>query len=185
MRVITGSVKGVRLKSLPGTETRPTADMVKQGIFNIVQFSVEERRVLDLFAGTGQLAIEALSRGASEAVLVDNSPEAVKIIGENLRHTRTDGRARVVRSDYKAYLQSAPKRYFDLIFLDPPYREGYLERILSFVDSFDIAAENGIIICEGSAKEKLPEKIGALRAGRSYRYGGTAVTVYVRESDRL
>jgi len=182
LRVITGSAKGAKLKTLPGLETRPTADMVKQGIFNIVQFSVEGRKVLDLFAGSGQLGIEALSRGAASAVLVDNSPEAVKIIEENLKHTKTDRNATVLRADYKAYLRSAPKRYFNLVFLDPPYREGYLERVLSFLDSFDIVAEHGIIICESSAEEKMPASVGSFSADRSYRYGHTAVTVYKKGS---
>ena len=118
MRVITGTARGRRLKELEGLETRPTTDRVKEGVFNIIQFDIEGRRVLDLFAGTGQLGIEALSRGAASAVFVDQRRDAASIIRENLKLTGLSDRARVVNGEAMAFLSSQRER-FDLIFLDP------------------------------------------------------------------
>ena len=119
MRVITGTARGRRLKELQGMETRPTTDKVKESLFSIIQFDIEGRRVLDLFAGTGQLGIEALSRGAAEAVFVDRRPDAVRLVQENLALCGFTDRARVKSGDALTYLKSGEK--FDLIFLDPPY----------------------------------------------------------------
>ena len=126
MRVITGSARGMALKAPKGMDTRPTMDQVKEGIFSAIQFEVEGRRVLDLFAGSGQMGIEALSRGAKSAVFVDMREDACKVVRENLAKTRLEQNARVVRADYLSYLASA-RETFDLIFLDPPYAEVFLE----------------------------------------------------------
>ena len=183
MRVITGSAGGLKLKSVPALETRPTGDKVKEGLFSAIQFELEGRKVLDLFAGTGQLGIEALSRGAESAVFIDNSPEAFHVIEENLAHTGLADRAVVIRTDYKAYLKSAPKRRFNIIFLDPPYRQGYITRIISFIESFDILAENGIIVCESALSDSVPDSGDYLEKFRSYRYGQTAVTIYRKRGE--
>ena len=126
MRVITGSARGRRLNELKGTQTRPTTDKVKESIFNCIQFDVEDARVLDLFAGTGQLGIEALSRGAQSAVFVDRRTDAVKLIRENLALCRLSDRAQVVCGDSMGYLSSLRTK-FDIVFLDPPYAEDLLE----------------------------------------------------------
>ncbi len=180
MRITTGSAKGRNLKSVPGLDTRPTADRVKQALFNTVQFEIEGRNVLDLFAGTGQLGLEALSRGAGHAVFVDNSPAALRVIRDNVKATGFSERAEVVLSDYKAFLQSAPKRSFHVVFLDPPYRSGFLNRVMSFIQTFDIVKENGIIICESASSEALPEKLGEFTLYRAAKYGGTALSFYRR-----
>ena len=120
MRVITGTARGRRLNELKGKETRPTADRVKEGMFNIIQFDIEGRRVLDLFGGTGQLGIECLSRGAAHATFVDARTDAVKLIRENLALTDLADRAAVLTADYATVLSSAAEKY-DLVFLDPPY----------------------------------------------------------------
>ena len=120
MRVITGSARGRRLKELEGMETRPTTDRVKEGLFNVLQFDIEGRRVLDLFAGTGQLGIECLSRGAAEAVFAERRPDALKLIRENLKVTELSDRAMVVAGDSMEFL-STTKEKFDIILLDPPY----------------------------------------------------------------
>ena len=117
MRVITGTARGRKLLEPAGMDIRPTADVVKEAVFNIIQFDVEGRRVLDLFAGTGQLGIEALSRGAAECVFVDESAKAVKIVRENLSRCKLEGR--VMQTDAVSYLPRAG--IFDIIFLDPPY----------------------------------------------------------------
>ena len=131
MRVITGTARGRRLKELQGMETRPTTDKVKESLFSIIQFDIEGRRVLDLFAGTGQLGIEALSRGAAEAVFVDRRPDAVRLVQENLALCGFTDRARVKSGDALAYLKSGEK--FDLIFLDPPYGTGMLEKAMEII----------------------------------------------------
>ncbi len=137
MRVITGSARGRRLKELEGLETRPTTDRVKEGLFSALQFDIEGRRVLDLFAGTGQLGIEALSRGAARCVFVDQRTDAVNCIRENLRLTGLADRAQVVSGESMAYL-SALREKFDIIFLDPPYAAGLLEPALAHIARHDL-----------------------------------------------
>ena len=129
MRVITGTARGMRLKELPGLETRPTTDKVKESVFNIVQFDVEGRRGLDLFGGTGQMGIEALSRGAASCTFVDVRKEAAAVIRANLAHTKLEEQGKVVQGDYLAFLTGCREK-FDLVFLDPPYGAGMLEKAL-------------------------------------------------------
>lgn len=183
MRIITGSARGCKLKPVPGDTTRPTRDMVKEALFSIIQFDIEGRTVLDLFAGTGQLGLEALSRGAAKAVLVDHTAAAVKTIRENAAAAKLADRAEIRQSDYKAYLQAAPRKAFHLVLIDPPYLAGYLKRILNFVETFDIVADNGIIICEGKAGETMPDEVGRLRLVKTYHYGITSLYLYRREPE--
>ena len=178
MRVITGTARGRRLKELQGMETRPTTDKVKESLFSIIQFDIEGRRVLDLFAGTGQLGIEALSRGAAEAVFVDRRPDAVRLVQENLALCGFTDRARVKSGDALAYLKSGEK--FDLIFLDPPYGTGMLEKAMEIITEIDIVSENGIIVCESAAESALPELAAPYAKGRDYRYGKIKITLYHR-----
>ena len=184
MRVITGSARGRRLKELEGMETRPTTDRVKEGLFNILQFDIEGRRVLDLFAGTGQLGIECLSRGAASAVFVDRRPDAVKLIRENLKITDLTDRARVVAGDSMEYLKSLREK-FDLIFLDPPYAAGLLEPALAHIARFDILAPHGIIVAEHPADRTTPALAPPYRVHRTYRYGKIALTVYHRDANQV
>jgi 16S rRNA (guanine(966)-N(2))-methyltransferase RsmD len=179
MRVITGSARGRRLLELEGMETRPTTDRVKEGLFSALQFEIEGRRVLDLFAGTGQLGIECLSRGAASAVFVDRRADAVKLIRENLKLTELTDRAQVVAGDSLEYLKGA-KGPFDLIFLDPPYAAGLLPPAMENIAKFDILAPYGIIVAEHPADQTPPEAQPPLRVQRSYRYGKIALTLYRR-----
>ena len=179
MRVITGSARGAKLKTLEGLETRPTSDRVKEAIFNIIQFDVEGRRVLDLFAGCGQMAIEALSRGASHAVLVDRNAEAVKVIRENVKKVRFEDRTTILHSDYLRYLSTCREK-FDIIFLDPPYAETFLENALQKISEIDILSEGGIIVCERSREKRIPSRIGDLICSKDYCYGKTAVNLFTR-----
>ena len=177
MRVITGSARGTVLKAPRGMQTRPTMDQVKEGLFSAIQFEIEGRRVLDLFAGSGQLGIEALSRGAKHAVFVDASREACGVIRENLAKTRLAGRAQLVQSDYLGYLARC-RETFDLVFLDPPYAEVFLETALKKISEIDILSDSGIIICERHVQKQLPGDVPGLLHYRDYRYGKTAVTLY-------
>ncbi len=179
MRVITGSARGKRLKDLPGLDTRPTTDRVKEGLFNIIQFDIEGRRVLDLFAGSGQLGIECLSRGAAFCDFVDSSPAAMRVVKENTAACGMTDRAAFHQKDFNAFLDRAGERY-GLILLDPPYASGDLERALGRIAEIDIAVGNGIIVCESPADHVLPELPAPYEKGRDYRYGKIKLTIYRR-----
>lgn len=183
MRVITGSARGRRLKELEGMETRPTTDRVKEGMFSILQFDIEGRRVLDLFAGTGQLGIECLSRGAACAVFVDRRGDAVRLIRENLKATELEERARVVAGDSMEYLASLREK-FDLVLLDPPYEAALLEAAVSRLARFDILTPHGIIVAEHPADKVLPALAPPYRIHRTYRYGKIGLTIYHRDGNQ-
>ena len=179
MRVITGSARGKRLKELPGLDTRPTTDRVKEGLFNAIQFDIEGRRVLDLFAGTGQLGIEALSRGAAWCDFVDSAPAAMRIVRENAAACGLTGRAAFHQTDFAAFLAGRREKY-GIVLLDPPYASGDLERALAAIAEIDIVTGNGIIVCESPADHLLPELPAPYEKGRDYRYGKIKLTLYRR-----
>lgn len=184
MRVISGSARGRRLKELQGMDTRPTTDKVKESLFNIIQFEIEGRRVLDLFGGTGQLGIEALSRGADHCTFVDMRKEAAALIRENLSLTGLSERSRVVQGDALSFLSSCGEK-FDVILLDPPYHTELLEKSVKRITEFDILREHGIMICESAAERELPALPPPYERGREYRYGKIRLTVCRRAgSDR-
>lgn len=176
MRVITGTARGRKLQEPKDQSVRPTTDMVKEAIFSIVQFDVPGRRVLDLFAGTGQLGIEALSRGARECVFVDNSPASLALVRKNLAICGMEGT--VVRSDALAFLRHAGK--FDLVFVDPPYQAGLYGDVLDALFSFDILNEGGIILVESMRNESMPAAVPPYEKGRTYSYGRISLTAYTR-----
>ena len=179
MRVITGSARGRKLIEPQGFDIRPTTDQVKEALFNIIQFDVEGRKVLDLFAGTGQLGIEALSRGAAECVFVDSSRDSVRLVQENLR--RCGLTARVVQCDSLGFLRSGEK--FDLVFIDPPYGSGLDAQAMEAVKAFDILSKGGIMICESRPETLLPEFPAEYGSSRVYRYGKIKLTVVTRSTD--
>ena len=178
MRVITGSARGRKLKTPENYDIRPTTDNVKESVFNIIQFDIEGRRVLDLFAGTGQLGIECLSRGAASAVFVDQSREAVKIVKENLKACGLTGT--VVQSDALSFLRTCGK--FDIIFVDPPYDSDLYESVLNTVNSIDILSDGGIIICESRRERALPEMTAPYKKRREYTYGKVKLCIYTKEN---
>lgn len=179
MRVITGKCRGRRLMEPANMDVRPTTDQVKEALFNIIQFDIEGRRVLDLFAGTGQLGIEALSRGARECVFVDSARESVRLVKENLK--RCDLTAQVLQCDSLGYLKGCGK--FDLIFLDPPYGTGLDGRAMLAVKEFDILTKGGIMVCESRPETVLPELPEDYGSTRTYRYGKIKLTVFTRGND--
>lgn len=176
MRVITGTARGRRLKEPEGMDVRPTTDKVKESIFNIIQCDIEGRQVLDLFAGTGQLGIEALSRGAEAVTFVDASLTSINLVKENLK--RTGLTARTVRGDALSFLAGAEK--FDLILLDPPYDTPLLEKALAAIMQFDKLRGHGIIVCESKAEKDLPELSEPYQKLREYKYGKVKITLYTR-----
>ena len=170
MRVITGKARGVQLKTPQGMQTRPTADRVKEALFSIINFDLPGASVLDLFGGTGQLGIEALSRDAKSAVFVDASADACQLIRENLKRSKLEGQGRVVRSDYMEYLNKC-RESFDIILLDPPYGEVFLENALKRITEIDILKSNGIIVTERPLGKELPWEFGGYTRSRDYKYG--------------
>lgn len=175
MRVITGLARGRRLETLPGDATRPTGEKVKESLFSAIQFDIEGRRVLDLFAGSGQLGIEALSRGASGCVFVDKNTEAVKVIRQNLQHTGLAEKSQVLGTDALSYL-TRPGDRFDLVFLDPPYASELLLPVLEKVAP--LVNDGGIIVCETDDTTELPNCIDRFAVAKTYRFGHTLVWVY-------
>lgn len=180
MRVITGKARGVNLKTPEGLATRPTADRVKEALFSVINFDIPNARVLDLFGGTGQLGIEALSRGAKSAVFVDAGEPACALIRENLRRTKLENQAVVIRADYLAYL-SRCKEKFDIIFLDPPYAEVFLENSIKSITEIDILQSGGIIVCERPLGKELPWEYPGFSRSKDYKYGKTLITLYRKE----
>lgn len=179
MRVITGTARGRKLKTPEGMDIRPTTDNVKESVFNIIQFDIEGRRALDLFAGTGQLGIECLSRGAKEVVFIDQSREAVKIIKDNLKSCGFS--APVLQQDALAYLRGCGR--FDLVFIDPPYDSGLYENVLETINSVDLLSDGGIIVCESRRETILPEMRAPYHKRKEYNYGKVKLCLYVKENE--
>ena len=177
MRVITGSARGVQLKTPDGMLTRPTADRVKEALFSIINSDIPGSHVLDLFGGTGQLGIEALSRGAARCTFVDAREEACQLIRENLRRTKLLAEGNVIRSDYMSYLDRCAER-FSIIFLDPPYAEEYLEKAIKRIVEIDILQTDGIIVTERPLGKELPWVFEGYQRSKDYKYGKTLLAIY-------
>ena len=159
MRVISGTARGKKLTTLEGLETRPTLDRVKESVFNILQFNIKNAKVLDLFSGSGALAIESLSRGADKAILCDNSYRAIKVINKNLEDTRLKEKTIVIKKDYIYALDEIKKenKKFDIIFLDPPYKTNYIYKSIEKIAEYNLLTEEGIIVAETDDKNKIEE----------------------------
>ena len=187
MRIITGTARGTKLLSPEGTTTRPTSERAKEAVFSVLAFDVPGRRVLDLFAGSGQLALEALSRGAQSAVLVDSGANAIDVIRKNVVKTHMEQKASVVRMDCLSYLKSArPAQTFDLIFIDPPYIKRLVPDMLTVIIERGLESPQAIFVCE-SEEEDVFEGNEALRAQftvrRTARYAKAVVTILERKSE--
>ncbi len=180
MRVITGTARGAVLKTPEGMATRPTAERVKEALFSIIQFDIPTSSVLDLFGGTGQLGIEALSRGAKSAVFVDERDDACKLIRENLKRTKLEQSAKIIRSDYMAYLKNCREK-FDIIFLDPPYAEVFLENSLKTISEIDILQSGGIIVTEHSENKDILWDFPGYTRSKNYKYGKIILTIYRKD----
>ena len=177
MRIITGKARGAKLKAPEGLDTRPTTEAAKEAIFSAIQFDLHDRRVLDLFGGTGQLALEALSRGAAFAVITDSSREAVAVIKENAVHTKLMPNCRILCSEWREYLRFAKgKEKFGLVFLDPPYANGILDEVLAGILEADILEEDAILVCE-SDRDGIPAPLEGFTQ-KLHRFGKVHVSIY-------
>lgn len=185
MRIITGSARGTKLVSLEGVETRPTSERAKEAVFSMLAFEIADREVLDLFSGSGQLALEALSRGAAHATLVDSSPAAIRVIRQNVEKTHMQAKATVIQSDCETFLNriSAEKPY-DLIFIDPPYAKRLVPAILETLLKRNLISSRAVLVCE-SEEDDIFEGHDELRAGFDIRkkqhYAKAVVTILDRK----
>ncbi len=184
MRIISGSARGRRLLTPKGSHIRPTSDRVKESLFNILTVllgNFSGRRVLDIFAGTGNLGIEALSRGASEAVFIDENRDAAALVKKNLDLAGFAGRGLILHKEALAALKMLGKTEspFGLIFLDPPYREGLSERVLDFLAVSELIDESSLIVAETAAREELPGEFSRLQEFDKRVYGDTAIAFFM------
>ncbi|MDP4182543.1 MAG: 16S rRNA (guanine(966)-N(2))-methyltransferase RsmD [Bacillota bacterium] len=180
LRVISGDARGHKLKTIKGNTTRPTSDRVKENLFNIIAGYITKAQVLDLFAGTGSLGIEALSRGASSAVFVDFSRECASIIKDNLVHTKFLEKSEIINNEVKFAIQKLfdSGKKFDIIFMDPPYNKNFVEETLNYLSNSDIMLDDGIIVAEHDIEDIMIEQIGNLKIFRSQKYGDTVLSFY-------
>ena len=179
MRVISGCARGHKLVSSEGTDTRPTSDRVKESVFNIICPQIPDARVLDLFAGSAALGIEALSRGAQSAVFVEKAPAAIKVIEKNLTDTRLAEKAEIKRCGYEEFLRKTDK-IFDIVFVDPPYKSGFYATALSILAERNIIACGGIVVCEHEYDIAVP-CVSGYKIYRERKYGRTCITLLIKE----
>lgn len=177
MRVIAGEYKGRRLTTPADNSVRPTTDKVKEALFSILAENMWGSRVLDLFSGTGNLGIEALSRGAELCVFADSSRESIRLIKSNIAHCRIEKGAKVVPGDYKKVLMNIDGQ-FDVILLDPPYGKGYLEDCFRLIKENDLLAEDGVIVAEHRKEEKLPDDFFGFEKTKERKYGIVMLSIY-------
>lgn len=183
MRVITGIARGKKLVAPEGLDTRPTSDRVKEAIFNIIQFDVEGRHALDLFCGSGQLGIEALSRGAYSCVFADMDRKAADITRKNIANCGFEEQTEVYCGDSISILSRMKKGRFGLIFLDPPYHTELLKNSLLKICTLDLLAQGGIIICETEKGMTLPDIPAPYRVMKEYNYGKTVIVTVTRDGE--
>lgn len=179
MRIISGMKKGCKLIEFMGEDIRPTTDRVKESVFNLIQEYIPDARVLDLFAGSGALCYEAISRGAAMGVCTDISPESVKVILKNRDKLGFDEAVKVYNSGAEDFLKKT-KDNFDIVFMDPPYNKGFIVPVIEMIVERNILSDNGIIVVESDNPDAIPEIYG-VTAIKQRRYGRTNVTVFAKE----
>lgn len=181
VRIIAGSARGTKLETIEGLDTRPTTDRVKENIFNLIQFEIMEERVLDLFAGSGALGLEAASRGAECVVLVESNPTCAKVTQRNIDKSRMGDKVELqVKRVDQALLFLSSKEPFHMIFMDPPYDKGLVVPTIESIDALGVLDESGMIVVEHNSKTSYPDVIGPFKLGKIKKYGSTAVSIYRR-----
>lgn len=186
MRIISGTCKGRKLKSVPGKSTRPTTDKMKETIFNWIGPYFSGGSCLDLYAGSGGVGLEALSRGMDLVVFVDNNKQAIQTVKTNVSMCGMDDKCEIYNNDSERALKAIVKRnlQFDLIFLDPPYKRQKLNMLLEMIEKKSLLKESGCIICEHDPEVILPDTIGELEQVKSASYGMSSLTMYIHEEKR-
>ncbi len=180
MRISSGIAKNKRIKSQKGMNVRPTMSRIKEAIFDIIRPYVQDSVFLDLFSGTGNMALEALSRGAKRAVMIEKNGEAVSVIIENVNSMGFAEKCRAYKNDAARAVEilSRKREIFDIVFMDPPYKEEVCSEIIELVDKCGILSENGILLAEHHQKENMPAEIGKLKKADERNYGGKVITIY-------
>lgn len=179
MRIISGTAKGIRLKSVPGQATRPTGDRVKESLFNILGPGIRGGDFLDLYAGNGGIGLEALSRGANSVIWIDANPACTKMIKANLEKSRLEGGTTYTTDVFRGLQQLAKRgKSFDYIFLDPPYDHGLVGKTVELLNELDLLKKDGIIMAEASKKEDAPQFMSKLCLIRTQQYGDTKLYFY-------
>lgn len=183
MRVISGRARGLKLNTPKNEDVRPTTDRVKESLFNIINSYVLDSNVLDLFAGTGSLGIECLSRGANKCVFVDKSKESMSIVKSNIKKAKVENESITLNTDFKNAIISLGNKgeKFNIIFMDPPYYKNMFFDALSLVDENNLLDEDGIIVVEHDTVDGFPENVGRLYKNRDKKYGKTTLTFYKME----
>ena len=181
MRVISGNLRGMKLNTIEGDSTRPTREVVKEALFSIIMNYVEDSVFLDLFAGSGAIGIEAVSRGAKEAILIDINPKCTKVIGENIKKGRIEDCCRIYNTDYKMALKKLNGQKIDVIFVDPPYNKQMGIDAVERISEYDLLSDEGIIIIETDTNEDVPEVIGRYEKYNYKRYGRNILSLYRRK----
>ena len=177
MRIIAGDYKGRRLTSPADNRVRPTTDKVKEAIFSILTNEIYGSYVLDLFAGSGNLGLEALSRGAEHCWFGDSSRDSIKLIRENVLYCKADDKSTIKAGDYRKVLARITEQ-MDVILLDPPYGKGLLPDCFELIEEYDLLAENGVIMAEHQKDEVLPDEIGKFTKIKERTYGKVVVSIY-------
>lgn len=177
MRIITGDYRGRKLETPVGYDVRPTTDKVKEAVFNILMNDIWDSVCVDLFAGTGNLGLEALSRGAKKCYFCDNSRESLNLIKTNIDKCGAQNQSVVLAGDYAKALTRI-REQADIFFLDPPYQAGLYEKCLEMIEALDLLTEEGIIIAEHGVRDQVPDQIGRLAKVKERRYGKILVSIY-------
>ena len=183
LRVISGKARGLKLDTPKNQDVRPTTDRVKESLFNMINSYIMDSNILDLFAGTGSLGIECLSRGAKNCVFVDKSKDSINIVRSNVKKARVENESTILNVDFKDAVKrlSTQNQKFDVIFMDPPYYENMFIECLKSIDEFNLLDEDGIIVVEHDTKDLFEESIGRLNKSREKKYGNTTLTFYKLE----
>ena len=185
MRIIAGDFGGRRLKAVPGMKTRPTTDKIKESMFNIIGPYFDGGKVLDLFAGSGGLSIEAVSRGVDHAVLIDRQYQAIKTINENIAVTKRESAFTVIKGDAKKviYQLAKKKEQFDYVFFDPPYKQQEILKMIAQLVELKLLAPEALIICETDQEAKLPQTLTGFTCYKQVDYGITELTFYIYQGE--
>lgn len=181
MRVVSGSLRGMKLNTIEGDSTRPTREVVKEALFSIIMNYVEDANFLDLFAGSGAIGIEAISRGAKSAIFIDLNPNCIKVIRENVKKARIEDVSRIYNTDYKMALKKLSNEKLDIIYVDPPYNKQMGIDAIERISEYDLLASDGIIIMETDTNEEVPCEIGRYEKYNYKRYGRNILSLYRRK----
>lgn len=185
MRIISGNAKGLKLKTLKGMDTRPTSDRVKEAIFSMISPYIFDAKVLDLFSGTGNLAIEAISRGGSTAYAVEKNSKCIDIIKENINKANFDERINILNKDALRAIKDLKDIKFDIIFMDPPYLKDLIKPSLKEIALHNILSDNGIIVIEHDIKDILEKTIDSFTTIKKKKYGNTIITIFEKETKHV